>query len=178
MILFTRSCHGQNGLFILSCAGSVFVTQLIAYFVNSISIVSKSVIRRYVNFRVKVNLGQSSCYFDLRSNFQLDLSRSKNICFDESWREQHDGAWIILLSFSVRQLFAKNGKSSNCFLCSLTRPGGVKIWPKEVNLGIIRFTTSQGFVWSLSHSSTSIRGEMIWGGVATPPPHVRSRMGK
>ena len=26
---------------------------------------------------MKVNLGQSSCYFDLRSNFQLDLSRSK-----------------------------------------------------------------------------------------------------
>ena len=48
------------------------------YFVNSTSLVSKSVIRRYigVKFRVKVNLGQSSCYFDLRSNFQLDLPRS------------------------------------------------------------------------------------------------------
>ena len=37
-----------------------------------------------VNFKVKVNLGQSSCYFDLRSNFQLDLPSSKSIYFDAS----------------------------------------------------------------------------------------------
>ena len=50
---------------------------------------------------------------------------------------------------------------------SLTRPGGVKILPKEVNSGTIGLGTSQGFVWSLFHSSISIRGEMAWG-VATP----------
>ena len=48
----------------------------------------KSVIRRYnrVNFRVTVNLGQSSCYYDLRSYLylQFDLPRSKGICFDAS----------------------------------------------------------------------------------------------
>ena len=115
MTLFTRSCHGPNGRLTLSCAGSVFGTQLMPYFVNSNSLAAKTVIRRYnkVNFRVKVNLGQSSCYFDLKSNFQLDLKRSKSICFDASWREKHDGAWIIPLSFLVWKLFAKNRKSSN-----------------------------------------------------------------
>ena len=115
MTSFTRSCHGPNGRFTLSCAASVFGTQLMPYFVNSTSIVSNNVIRRYirVKFKVKVNLGQSSCYFDLRSNFQLDLPRSKSVCFDASWREKHDGAWIIPLSFLIRNLFAKNGKSSN-----------------------------------------------------------------
>ena len=81
MTLFTRSCHGPNGRFTLSCAGSVFGTQLMPYFVNSTSIVSNNLIRRYirVKFKVMVNLGQSSCYFDLGSNFQLDLPRSKSI---------------------------------------------------------------------------------------------------
>ena len=162
MTLFTRSCHGPNGRFTLSCAGSVFGTQLMPYFVNSTSLVSKSVIRRYnrVNFKVKFNLGQS-CYFDLRSNFQLDFPRSKSICFDVSGREKHDGAWIIPLSFLVLKLFAKYRRSSNCYIYfSLTRPGRVKIWPKEVNLGTIGLRTSQGFVWSSSHSYISIRGEM------------------
>ena len=59
----------------------------------------KSVIRRYRDkalfdyFRgqSQLNLGQSSCFFDLWSNFQFDLSRSKSICFDASWREKHVG---------------------------------------------------------------------------------------
>ena len=61
MSLFTRSCHGPNGRFTLSCAASVFGTQLMPYFVNSTSIVSNNVIRRYirVKFKVKVNWGQS-----------------------------------------------------------------------------------------------------------------------
>ena len=179
MTLFTRSCHGPNGRFTLSCARSVFGTELMLYFVNSTSLVSKSVIRRYirVNFKVKVNLGQSSCYFDLRSNFQLDLPRPKSICFDASWQEKHDGAWNIPLSCLVRKLVAKKTVNPQiAIFFSLTRPGGVNIWPKEVNPGTIGLRTSQGFVWSLSHSSISIRGDMAWG--CNPPPHVRSRMGK
>ena len=79
MTLFTRTCHGPNGRFTLYCAGTVFGTELMPYFVNSTSLVSKSVIRCYnrVKFMVKVNLGQSSCYFDLRSNFQLGLPSQK-----------------------------------------------------------------------------------------------------
>ena len=98
MALVTRSCHGPNGRFTLSCAGSVFGTELMPYFVNSTFLVSKSVIRRYitVNFKVKVNLGPSSCYFDLRSNFQLDISRSKIICFDASWKEKQYVCMYVL----------------------------------------------------------------------------------
>ena len=51
---------------------------------------------------------------------------------------------------------------------SLTRPGGVKIWPKKVNSGTIGLRTFQGFVWSLSHSSIPTRGEMAWGGLQPP----------
>ena len=107
----------------------VWCITMMPYFVNSTSIASKSVIRCFntVNVRVKVNLGQSSCYFDLRSNFQFNLSRSKSICLDASSREKHDGSLTILPPFSVRKLFAKNGTSSNCYLFSLTWPGGVKI---------------------------------------------------
>ena len=46
---------------------------------------------------------------------------------------------------------------------TLTRPGGVKIWPKEVNSGTVRLRTSQGFVWSFPLGSISIRDEMAWG---------------
>ena len=52
------------------------------YFVNSTFLVS--IMRLDVTAGstsgVKVNLGQPSCYFDLRSNFQLDLPRLENIC--------------------------------------------------------------------------------------------------
>ena len=65
-------------------------------------------------------------------------------------------------------------KSLFFFFFTLTRPGGVKIWPNEINSGTIGLRTSQGFVWFPFHSSTLIRGEMAWGCT----PHVRSRMGK
>ena len=46
---------------------------------------------------------------DLRSNFDLDLSRSCYAFFDASWRGKHDGVTIIALSFQTRKL------SKNCF---------------------------------------------------------------
>ena len=129
------------------------------------SLCQKSVIGRYnrVNFRVKVNLGQSSCYFDLRSNFQLDLSRSKSICFDVSQREKHDGAYIIPLSFLVRKVICEK----RCIIKSLS----FLLWPDlegsrcdlKWSTRVALYSTPQGFVWSLSHS---FRGEMAWG-VAT-----------
>ena len=169
------SCHGPNGRFTLSCAASVFGTQLMPYFVNSTSIVSNNVIRRYirVKFKVKVNLGQSSCYFDLRSNFQLNLPRSKKYIFqcnltrETRWRLNYSA--IFLSSKVICENKTVNLKIAIFF--SLTRPGGggVKIWPKEVNSGTTGLRTSQGVVWSSSHSFISIRGEMTWE-VATPPP--------
>ena len=48
-----------------------------------------SVIRRYsrVNLSGQSQIGQSSCYFDLRSKFQLDLLRSKSGGMGEGGRE-------------------------------------------------------------------------------------------
>ena len=44
---------------------------------------------------------------DLRSNFDLDLSRSPCICFDASRREKHDGAKIIALPLLVKNISEK-----------------------------------------------------------------------
>ena len=45
---------------------------------------------------------------DLRSNFEIDLSRSPCICFDASRREKHDGVKIISLPLLVKKIYAKN----------------------------------------------------------------------
>ena len=45
---------------------------------------------------------------DLRSNFQIDLSRSKSTWFDAPWREKHGGGKIISLSLLGKNLFAMN----------------------------------------------------------------------
>ena len=148
MTLFSRSCHGPNLPY------PVLAPCLVHYVTPDVTAGSTS--------GVKINLGQSSCYFDQRSNFQLDLPRSKSIWFDASWREKHDGAHMKPLSFLVPKVFAKNGTSQICDFFTLNRPGGVKIWPKEVRLGTVGLRTSQGFVYSLSHRSISIRGEMEW----------------
>ena len=41
---------------------------------------------------------------NLRSNFDLDLSRSCYIWFDASWRGKHDGFKIIALSFQTQEV--------------------------------------------------------------------------
>ena len=51
---------------------------------------------------------------DLRSNFDLDLSRSCYICFDASWRGKHDGVKIIALSFQTQKLSLKNCFAQKC----------------------------------------------------------------
>ena len=35
---------------------------------------------------------------DLKSNFQIDLSRSKSTCFEPAWRGEHDGVIFIFVS--------------------------------------------------------------------------------
>ena len=45
---------------------------------------------------------------DLRSNFDLDFSRSTCIYFDKSRQDERDSVGIILLAFLVQKLFAKN----------------------------------------------------------------------
>ena len=51
--------------------------------------------------------------FDLRSNFDLDLSRLTGICFDASWREEHDAVRILSLSCLVQKLSVKNHSYGN-----------------------------------------------------------------
>ena len=46
---------------------------------------------------------------DLRSNFEIDLSRSSSICFEPARRENHiDVKLIIALSLLLQNLFTKN----------------------------------------------------------------------
>ena len=44
---------------------------------------------------------------DLRSNFEVDLSRSNYISFDSPRRDKHDGTHIIAVCFKTKKLFAK-----------------------------------------------------------------------
>ena len=44
----------------------------------------------------------------LRSNFNLDISRPTNICFDTSRWEKHNGVWITALTPFVLKLFTKS----------------------------------------------------------------------
>ena len=44
---------------------------------------------------------------DLRSNFDLDLSRSNYTCFDAPWRDKHDRNTIVILSFKTKTLSSK-----------------------------------------------------------------------
>ena len=41
---------------------------------------------------------------DLRSNLQIDLSRSKSISVDSAWRVEHSGVKIIPLTYVVKKL--------------------------------------------------------------------------
>ena len=47
---------------------------------------------------------------DLRSNLQVDLSRSKSILFDPAWREEHNGVKIIPVTDVVQKLLLKTIK--------------------------------------------------------------------
>ena len=47
-------------------------------------------------------------FLDLRSNFDLDLSRSNYTWFDAPWRDKHDRVTIVVLSFKTKMLSSKN----------------------------------------------------------------------
>ena len=46
-------------------------------------------------------------WLDLRSNFDLDLSRSNYTCFDAPWRDKHDGIYIVALPLKVKIISSK-----------------------------------------------------------------------
>ena len=62
----------------------------------------------------------------LRSNFQLDLSESKCICFDASWRDEYDGVSRFLCISYFKSYLQKMDFQKNNFF-SLTCPGKVKM---------------------------------------------------
>ena len=66
--------------------------------------VSMCLSRQYAS--TDMQLG-SSRNFDLRSNLDLDLSRSCYTCLDASWRGKHDGVKIFALSFQTQKLSLK-----------------------------------------------------------------------
>ena len=45
---------------------------------------------------------------DLRSNFEIDLSRSSSICLEPAWRTKHIDVKIMVLSLILQDLFTKN----------------------------------------------------------------------
>ena len=47
-------------------------------------------------------------WLDLRSNFDLDLSRSNYTWFDAPWRDKHDGIKIVALPLKLKILSSKN----------------------------------------------------------------------
>ena len=53
------------------------------------------------------------CDLDLRSNFEVDLSRSKYTWFDLSRCDKHDDITIIDVTFKMKTLFAKNYFAQN-----------------------------------------------------------------
>ena len=61
---------------------------------------------------MQYDLLESPRDLDMRSNFDLDLSRSYYTCFDASWGK-HDGFKIIALSLQTRKL-SKNGFAQKC----------------------------------------------------------------
>ena len=71
-------------------------------------LVSTCFSRRDASTDMQHDLSSSRHDLDLKSNFDLDLSRSTCICFDAPWQEEHDSVRIIPLAFLVQKLFAIN----------------------------------------------------------------------
>ena len=106
-------------------------------------------------------------WLDLRSNFDLDLSRSNYTWFDAPWREKHDGIKIVALPLNLKILSSKNrfGKFWNF------DPWWPQFWPEPKNDRndfemIFRELSNAAFRFVLRCAGAEIEG----GGVQTPPP--------
>ena len=65
------------------------------------------------SIHMQYDLLESPRDLDLRSSFDLDLSRPYYTFFDASWRGKHDGVNIIPLSFEIRKLSSKTFSMKN-----------------------------------------------------------------
>ena len=104
--------------------------------------------------------------------FQIDLLRSKCICFDAFSQEGYDGAKRFSLSLLFQKLFAQTLIFRKGSIVCLTCPGKVKMWPKVVKSGVAIFRTSRTFRLFLLRSSISTRGKRDEGAPSPPPGAV------
>ena len=107
-------------------------------------------------------------WLDLRSNFDLDLSRSNYTLLDAPWRDKHDRVTIVVLSFKTKTLSPKN-QFGQIWHFDLWWP---QFWPELKN------DRSSIRIIFLELSNTVFRfvlrcaGAEIDGGCSnTPPPH-------
>ena len=113
----------------------------------------------YLGYRVTLP------WLDLRSNFDLDLSRSNYTWFDAPWQEKHDGINIIALPLKLKILSSKNrfGKFWNF------DPWWPQFWPEPKKTEMI----SKWFFRELWNAVFRFvlwcAGAEIDGGVQTPP---------
>ena len=77
---------------------------------RDIKVVSMCLSRQYASTDMQLGSRRD---LDLRSNFDLDLSRSCYTCFHASWGK-HDGVKIIALSFQTQKLSLKNCFAQKC----------------------------------------------------------------
>ena len=108
-------------------------------------------------------------WLDLRSNFDLDLSRSNYTWFDAPWQDKHDGIKIVALPLKLKILSSKNRfrKFWNF------DPWWPQFWPEPKNDKndfemIFRERSNAVFRFVLRCA-----GAEIDGGVQTPPPPIR-----
>ena len=148
-------------------------------FVKSTSLVSKSVIRRYnrVNFNVKVNLGQSSCYFDLVkfSTWPSNVKKYMFRCVLKSKTRWCLHYFAIFLSLNVI-----------CKKQHILNSLSFLLWPDlEGSRYYLKRSNRVRLDWEGPKNLFGIRPTVLsqlgakWhGGVAPHPRHVRSKMGK
>ena len=105
-------------------------------------------------------------WLDLRSNFDLNLSRSNYTWFDAPWRDKHDGINIVGLPLKLQILSSKNrsGKFWNF------DPWWPQFWPEPKNDRnyfeiIFRELSNEVFRFVLQCAGA----EIDRGGVQTPP---------
>ena len=110
-------------------------------------------------------------WLDLRSNFDLDFSRSNDTWFDAPWRDKHDDIKIVALPLQLKIVSSKNrlGKFWNF------DPWWPQFWPEPKNDQndfemIFRELSNAVFRFVLRCAGAEIDG----GCSNTPPPPSRS----
>ena len=108
-------------------------------------------------------------WLDLRSSFDLDLSRSNYTWFDAPWRDKHDGIKIVALPLKLKILSSKNrlGKFWNF------DPWWPNFWPEPKMTKWFRNDFSRAFERRFPFCSTMRRSRDRRGVFKHPPSPSR-----